>query len=102
MSTLRKCVTDERDDVGIFPSALLVLLPIRVTGLFLTVKYLTLTADSNRAYSCNCDLISLQPCFYSEMAKPTGTRSIFCEVQELVWRKISEHILLTFLDFIIR
>ena len=60
----RKPVTDERDDVGIFPSALLVLLLICVTGLVLTVKYPTLIADSNRAYSRCCDLISLQPCFY--------------------------------------
>lgn len=32
LRTPRKRVTDERDDVGIFPSALLVLLPICVTG----------------------------------------------------------------------
>lgn len=35
------CVTDKQDDMGIFPSALLVLLPICTTGLVLTVKYHT-------------------------------------------------------------
>lgn len=39
--TPRKCVTDEQDDMGIFPSALLVLSPICTTGLVLTVKYHT-------------------------------------------------------------
>lgn len=58
MWILRKPVTDERDDVGIFPSALLVLLPICVTGLVLTVKYHILVADSNTAYSRSCYLIS--------------------------------------------
>lgn len=50
--------------MGVFSSALLVLLPICVTGLVLTVKYGTLVADSNRADSLSCDLISLQPCVY--------------------------------------
>lgn len=59
-----KRVTDEQGDVGIFPSALLLLLLICVTGLVLTVKYHTLVADSNRAYSHSCDLITLQPRFH--------------------------------------
>lgn len=42
-----KCVTDERDDVGIVPSALFVLLPISVIGLVLTMKYHSLIADNN-------------------------------------------------------
>lgn len=96
--TPRKCVTDEWDDVGIFPSALLVLLPICVTGWVLTVKY-GLIADSNRAYLCSCDLISLQPWFCWVIAKSTSKRSVFCQAQELVWRKTGKPVLLSFLDF---
>lgn len=57
------CVTDERDDVGMVPSALFVLLPVSVTSLVLTMKYHSLIGTVIEGtlcvhIECSYDLIS--------------------------------------------